>query len=1061
MSRTSELLKQPYAMGRDSFVPATPYAAGLQTRQITGQTTGRTPSVATVPAAPVPTKHRTPAEINFDIDQLQKKRKAIMSEAQKLLQQLGPGTEVSDVSIRGEIGKRAKEQYGKAGEFTPQIKALEKELEQSKAAERKRFMEEEGYRDASPLDLTLRSGKQGYFNSIYGQESYKDMMGLESDKQKYEDLLAGEEYKFLPNGAFQEAVSGGAAQVGQWIRQWSDPRSLAYASSAAGMTALAGQAGPQALAPEEVLTVPGAFFTGLSVGSAQTNLEIEAGFAYNEMIGNGISPETARTIAAVVGVGNAALEFVQADELLKSFKVLKKFDATKGLAGQLFNELLDRGLDVGGEAFQELGQEGVTIAGVQIANLLEKGEWAYDAPTVAGRLGDTVRDSTLSFGASNVPSAMLHTSQIIGGDKAYQKQLWGPLAIPDGLDEATYSRLNQAAGEMYAADQAQKTAPTEGTEIKVGQATILKSPYSGEIPVQGAKRERSIPCVSDELVNRAQTMIKSAEDKAKLGYGAFKNLLTRGYEAIFKSSKHIEVDGLTFQGAPYYVDINNGVPAKVISDVNHSPEKLALLEILADVVKNGEFVGSTNGKKKVVRYDHFETAVTIHGKPYLVLFETEVYPGANNYKTHRLISMELAPQTDGVTGTPPAPSVEAPTPYAKRIPQVSDGVKYPSGYVSSVSAEALTADRIEYAPRGGTDIPLDEATYSRLNQAAEEMYAADQAQKTASIEGTGKIDPGARKTIREQVTEMPSADYQIPYISMPEEIMVGIDGQQVPESKMPSAIRKYMAKLFRGKVLSIGKNHKVYIGKDGVEEYAFPARRISGEIKTAKMTAGANLDVTLEPAQFLKSGVDDGHHPEATGGWEYFYVMFETDTGIYSGIVNTKVTDRGRVFHDITEIQKESGPPTRGVNKETLLPAKTDPLSSDPIIPTPGDGVNIEYAPRDGEDILTEAALDMGASGKQGQRKRDAETIRRASSTFGPVGAQMLQEFYRGSDQAPEKYFGGFAVYYHAGLTGQDIMTVQGEYADALNSAQAKAAYRAGQLDAANSGDVQTPPASR
>ena len=804
MSRTSELLKQPYAMGRDSFIPASAYAAGLQTRQITRQTTGRTPSAATAPAAPVPTKHRTPAEINFDIDQLQKKRNAIMSEAQKPLQQLGLGTEFS--AIPAQSKKLAVEQYGKAGEATRQIKALEEELKQSKAAERRWFMEEEGYRDASPLDLTLRSGKQGYFNSLYGQESYKDMLGLESDKQKYEDLLAGEEYKFLPNGAFQEAVSGGAAQVGQWIRQWSDPRSLAYASSAAGMTALAGQAGPQALAPEEVLTVPGAFFTGLSVGSAQTNLEIEAGFAYNEMIDNGISPETARTIAAVVGVGNAALEFVQADELLKSFKVLKKFDATKGLAGQLFNELLDRGLDVGGEAFQELGQEGVTIAGVQIANLLEKGAWAYDAPTVAGRLGDTVWDSTLSFGASNVPSAMLHTGQIVGGYNAHQRQLGGPLAIPDGLDEATYSRLNQTAEEMYAAEQAQKTAPTEGT---------------------------------------------------------------------------------------------------------------------------------------------------------------------------------------------------------------------------------------------------------------------------------GKIDPGARKTIREQVTEMPSADYQIPYISMPEEIVVGIDGQQVPESKMPSAIRKYMAKLFRGKVLSIGKNHKVYIGKDGVEEYAFPARRISGEIKTANMTAGANLDVTLKPAQFLKSGVDDGHHPEATGGWEYFYVMFETDTGIYSGIVNTKVTDRGRVFHDITEIQKESGPPTRGVNKETLLPAKTDPLSSDPIIPTPGDGVKhpsgyvssistealtadrIEYAPGGGEDILTEAALDMGTSGKQGQRKRDAETIRRASSTFGPVGAQMLQEFYRGSDQAPEKYFGGFAVYYHAGMTGQDIMTVRGEYADTLNSAQAKAAYRAGQLDAANSGDAQTPPASR
>ncbi len=253
-------------------------------------------------------------------------------------------------------------------------------------------------------------------------------------------------------------------------------------------------------------------------------------------------------------------------------------------------------------------------------------------------------------------------------------------------------------------------------------------------------------------------------------------------------------------------------------------------------------------------------------------------------------------------------------------------------------------------------------------------------------------------------------------------------------------------------MLNIGKDHKVYIDKGGVREYAFPAKRITGELKTAKMTAGANLDTTLEPALFLKNGVDDGHHPEATGGWDYFYVMFETDTGVYSGIVNTKVTDRGRVFHDITEIQKESGPPTRGVNRETPPPAKTDPLPSDPIIPSPGDGVNIEYAPGGGMDILTETALQMSAgSRKPLWQKRNMETIRRAASTFGSVGAQKPQEFYQGSSQAPEEYFGGFAVYYHAGLTGQDIMTVQGDHADAINYAQAEAAYLAGHLDAAES----------
>ena len=133
------------------------------------------------------------------------------------------------------------------------------------------------------------------------------------------------------------------------------------------------------------------------------------------------------------------------------------------------------------------------------------------------------------------------------------------------------------------------------------------------------------------------------------------------------------MSGLSFQGKPYYVDINNGVPSKVISDVNHAPEKLALLEMLPSVVENGEFVGSTNGKKKVTRYDHFETPVTIHGKPYIVLFETEVYPGANNYKTHRIVNMELTQQSGEVTGTPPASPESASTPSAPIIADSSAG----------------------------------------------------------------------------------------------------------------------------------------------------------------------------------------------------------------------------------------------------------------------------------------------------------------------------------------------------------------------------------------------------
>ena len=265
-----------------------------------------------------------------------------------------------------------------------------------------------------------------------------------------------------------------------------------------------------------------------------------------------------------------------------------------------------------------------------------------------------------------------------------------PSAAQDGAN------VRSGTVDTPTAQQAQKTASTGETgAIHVGKATVLKNPYTGETPTQAPKLNRVTPSVPNTLVENAKRRIFEAERKSGQGLGAFKNLLTKAYEAAFQSVKRVPVSGLSFQGKPYYVDINNGVPSKVISDVNHAPEKLALLEMLPSVVENGEFVGSTNGKKKVTRYDHFETPVTIHGKPYIVLFETEVYPGANNYKTHRIVNMELTQQSGEVTGTPPASPESASTPSTPIIADSSAGGNTQSaqaGPESSVGAAKMGFD---------------------------------------------------------------------------------------------------------------------------------------------------------------------------------------------------------------------------------------------------------------------------------------------------------------------------------------------------------------------------------
>lgn len=353
---------------------------------------------------------------------------------------------------------------------------------------------ESNLRDATLKDVTINSIKQGYYNSRYGQESYYDMIGSANEKQKYEDILAVEDYQFKPKGWLEEAVSGAANLLGQQARQWSDPRALTMAGGAAGAAAIAGQMGPQIAAPEEIITVPAAALAGLQAGSALSNFEIEAGFSYNELIENGVSEDTAKKIALAVGTGNAALELVQLDELAKSFKVLKKSGASKTATSMILEELAKRGLDVGTETLQEVGQEGITIAGTQVGSKLDKGEWAYSAEEVKDRLDDTAVSSALSFGFMNIPAATTNISRNIADSKQQIEQeqttekqtqyasrpthtttMKGTVAENETVDPD--GALRQAAAEMVAG---QTETSRQAVVAEIGSQTNV-NPQVGEV----------------------------------------------------------------------------------------------------------------------------------------------------------------------------------------------------------------------------------------------------------------------------------------------------------------------------------------------------------------------------------------------------------------------------------------------------------------------------------------------------------------------------------------------------------------------------------------------------
>lgn len=252
-------------------------------------------------------------------------------------------------------------------------------------------------RPATLKDLTVNSFTRGITNTMYGEENYKAIAGKPNNAQQYKQELSQDKYQFAPKGLFQKAVSGTSEQLGQMFRNAASPETSAAVAGAAAIALFGGQAGPQAALPEEVITVPSAIAAGYKAGSSASALKTEAGLAYAEMIDNGITPETASKIALGVGTVNSGLEAMQLDDLMKSFKILSKSSATKGIAKQLGEYILKRGGHITTETAQEMAQEATTIAGTQLANKIEKGEWAYNADEVSDRITDTGKSSLLTF----------------------------------------------------------------------------------------------------------------------------------------------------------------------------------------------------------------------------------------------------------------------------------------------------------------------------------------------------------------------------------------------------------------------------------------------------------------------------------------------------------------------------------------------------------------------------------------------------------------------------------------------------------------------------------------
>lgn len=179
-------------------------------------------------------------------------------------------------------------------------------------------------------------------------------------------------------------LASAAEFVGQQVRTL--PQAATAGAAMGGIAALAGQLGPQALAPEEIVTVPTAATIGFVSQLFRSGAEIQSGLDYLSMLDEGYDPTVAARASMASGLVGGVLEVAGAGALAKGAGIIAKpirdaltREVAQGVAKALAQPTVKGAAatfakgyltGVAGETVTEVLQEGVSITADEIARAL-------------------------------------------------------------------------------------------------------------------------------------------------------------------------------------------------------------------------------------------------------------------------------------------------------------------------------------------------------------------------------------------------------------------------------------------------------------------------------------------------------------------------------------------------------------------------------------------------------------------------------------------------------------------------------------------------------------------
>ena len=246
---------------------------------------------------------------------------------------------------------------------------------------------------------------------------------------------------------------------------------LQAATAAGGATAIAGQLGPQAVLPEEIITVPAAMVAGFTAGSiakmSEQSYRIEAGANYLDMLESGVDKDVARYVSTGVGMVIAALEVAGMKFVAAPFKKLLIKETTEQISKSLTKPTMQAALKqfgkdyagaVLGETSTEVLQEISNVIGEEIGrsmsdmqNLVETEEGRKQ---IGERLTGIFEQVTKGMAVLAIPGAGLHFRKEIGRVKDAEKNAAFFDSLAQGADTSKVLERNPDAYHSFISNQA-------------------------------------------------------------------------------------------------------------------------------------------------------------------------------------------------------------------------------------------------------------------------------------------------------------------------------------------------------------------------------------------------------------------------------------------------------------------------------------------------------------------------------------------------------------------------------------------------------------------------------